>query len=54
MIIFPVRIYATDVDLFFEYVIIGSVLPLTTILSTVTDSTFSMSGRENIVFNRIH
>ena len=26
-------------------------MPLTTDLSTVTDSTFSISGRENIVFN---
>ena len=51
--LFRVRIYATDEDLVFEYAMIGSVFPLTTVLSTVTDSTFSISGNENIVFNKI-
>ena len=41
------------VDLFFEKLIIGSVLPLTTDLSITTDSTFSISGSSNMVFNNI-
>ena len=52
-ICFAASNYATDVDLLFEYVIIGSVFPLTTVLSTVTDSTFSISGKVNMVLSKI-
>ena len=45
--------YATDVDDLFPYVTMGSELPLTAELSTVTLITFSMSGSSNIVFKRI-
>ena len=45
--------YATDVDDFLPYVTMGSDLPFTVALSTVTLITFSISGNSNIVFKRI-
>ena len=45
--------YATDVDVFLPYVTMGSELPFTEALSTVTFITSSMSGSSNIVFNSI-
>ena len=43
----------SDVDVFLPYVTMGSELPFTAAPSTVTLTTFSMSGNSNIVFNNI-
>jgi len=46
-------VYATDVDVFLPYVTMGSDVPFTADLSTVTLITFSISGNSNMVFNKI-